>query len=338
MRKVEELVCVHTAGFSTTNITIEVSTGAAFKPLKLNATFFQPKSHDISTTLLRDFTADFSKLTRNWGVSIGVKDLSSSDMGKLCIEHIESMIANPLYPRQTTAGIESSVVHEILDASQKYRPASFVDVCPPMLLGMQLLTINYCQSLLIKSALKLHAMHYFMSRVVTLTEDSVMRVREVMEDHTSMGDPHMSSPLLNHQIKCAMHKVHQETTKAVLEGLERSLRRRSKDSWGPSFCAILILCLCIEDLEIAADIFVACAIMEDGLPSTYNRKQSLDVCTSLEELPFALITRLFHAVYRSQGKRGFDPLANIEDKRSLDPATRDLIDSMCHLIEGFGGF
>jgi len=128
---VEKVVRVHADGFSTTNITVEVSTGAAFKPMKLNTNIFIPKTLDISTSLVADVATDFYQFRRNRGVLIGVLGLSTSDMGKLCAEHIESMIANPLYSQQTAAGVAIPVVYKILDACQRYFSTSPVDVSRP---------------------------------------------------------------------------------------------------------------------------------------------------------------------------------------------------------------
>ena len=83
-----------------------------------------------------------------------------------------------------------------------------------------------------------------------------------------------------------MHKLHRELTLLVLEDVERSLRSRSKDSWGPLFCSILVLCLCIEDLQAAADLMVVWDIKENGESSSFIRNQSYNACEELDEYPF----------------------------------------------------
>lgn len=112
-----------------------------------------------------------------------------------------------------------------------------------------------------------------------------------------------------------MHKLHREITASVLESLERSLRSRTKDYWGPSFGAILILCLCMENLETAADTLVVCDMLKDEGREGFQRNQSLNACMTLEEFPFAQCKRLLHEIYRSHkegngGARdaGFNPL------------------------------
>jgi len=161
---------------------------------------------------------------------------------------------------------------------------------------------HYLQSPLLHSALKLHACQYFMASLVTFSDASAINVHQTVPPFHPTLKRYFSSRLLNRQVKFAMHKLHRETTKEVLEGLEKSMRQRTKDSWGPSFCSILLLCLCIEGLQTAADSFVISDIMKsefEGVQSEYDRSQSFDVCQALEELPFHQCTRLFHDIYRS---------------------------------------
>lgn len=139
-----------------------------------------------------------------------------------------------------------------------------------------------------------------------------------------------------------MHKLHREITIDVLESLERSLRARTKDSWGPSFCTILILCLCIEDLQIAADTMVVCDMLKKGTDSTYTRDQSYRVCVALDEFPFAQCKRLFHDIYKSHkevanGARegGFNPLRSVHDKvpTNLDAVTDAMVRAVVGVME-----
>lgn len=153
---------------------------------------------------------------------------------------------------------------------------------------------------------------------------------------------YLSSRLLNRQIKYVMHKLHQEITLKVLEDLERSLRSRTKDSWGTSFCTILILCLCIEGLQTAADVMVVCNIQEKGGEASYNRNQSFNACEELEEYPFRQCKKLFHDIYRShkdgssggRGEKAFNPLkmAAEEGRTGLDLTTEGMVRSIYGVV------
>ena len=123
------------------------------------------------------------------------------------------------------------------------------------------------------------------------------------------NEPHISSRLLNRQIKYAMLQVQVEETMAVLDELEKSLKTKTIDTWASTFCTILILCLCMENLQTAADTFIIASIEKDGERSKYRREQGLEACQALEQFPYENCVRFFHEVYRSHKEaRAFNPL------------------------------
>jgi hypothetical protein len=161
----------------------------------------------------------------------------------------------------------------------------------------------------------LHSIHYFLKSFPTLTEESVNKVYPDMEMFGAPRERYLSSRLLNRQIKYAMHKLSRDITIEVLEGLERTMRLRTKDSWGTSFCAFLVLCLCMEGLQIASDIFVVCDMQKQG---GLTRGQSISACRKIDDNPFTQCKRLFHDIYRSHREShrpgregGFNPLQNL---------------------------
>jgi hypothetical protein len=180
----------------------------------------------------------------------------------------------------------------------------------------------------------MHAIHYFMSSLITFTDDSAAEVLQNVEHFEDLEAPmptaFLSSRLLNRQVKYVMNKLHRDLTANVLEGLERSMRSRTKDSWGTSFCTILILCLCMERLQAAADTLVVCDMQNKGFGSRYRRDQSYEACQHLEEYPFYQCKRLFHEIYKSHREgngagreAGFNPLKAMGNgvETGLDAAT-----------------
>ena len=143
-------------------------------------------------------------------------------------------------------------------------------------------------------------------------------IKNVVTSVDSSGEKSnlVSSKLLNRQIKFVIHTIHRELTKDVLEGIERLLRSRTKSSWPFTFTTIIMLCLGVEDLQIAAQAFATTQNSIEGLRLESANK----ACSSLEEFPINTLIRLFHDIYRtnrgmSRGKigpaqeKGFNPLA-----------------------------
>lgn len=192
----------------------------------------------------------------------------------------------------------------------------------------------------------LHACQHFMSRLVTFSNESAVKVRqavaEVVPPQHAPIEPFLSSRLLNRQCKYAMHKLHRELTREVLEGLQRSMKQRTKDTWGVSFCTILLLCLCMEDLQIAADTFVVYDMerMErEGSQSIYSREQSLLVCQNLDGHPFQQAKRLFHDIYRTHreagsARDGLNPFRSLQlgEETDLGAETDALVREMTWLL------
>lgn len=168
----------------------------------------------------------------------------------------------------------------------------------------------------------LHGIHYYLKSFITLTEESARKVYPAMQALGAAREPYLSSRLLNRQIKYAMHNLSREITLEVLEGLERTMRMRTKDSWGIAFCAFLVLCLCMEGLQIASDTYVICDMKEAGANSVYNREESFAACRLIDELPFNQCKKLFHDIYRShresqRGREGgFNPLSSLANTGS----------------------
>ena len=169
-------------------------------------------------------------------------------------------------------------------------------------------------------------MHFVMSRVINFTQDSAKKV--VQSLHSPMQLPYkynVSSKLLNLQIKRELNMLQHELTSEVLEKLQTELRRRSKASWAISFCVILVLCMCMEAVQLAIDGFIVQKMLEyDGTHSLpASRADGFDIARRLDEHAFKDCMDIFHMIYRSgestagSNKGGFNP---IRDGIELDPA------------------
>jgi hypothetical protein len=319
-REVENLANMHIVGWTGTFITVAVSTGPMFKPIRLSTLVFKPKTTEL-TTQTRLTTANEgqdSQIVMQDSAPIGLQGISGTELEKNCKRHIDRMVAHPAYPTQSTAGNPNQLPREILEIVKKY--------------------CKDTDSPLLQDVMTLHAIHFFMGALLTFTGESAQEVRQVCQTPQA-PTMHFSSRLLNRQIKFAMHELHKKKTGEVLDGLERTIKSRSPDSWGTTFCAILVICLCIENLQIAADTLVNTDILKEGPRSQFSRQQSAQACVSLEENPFSQFKRLFHDVYKSHKKAkgkdvGWNPLRLIDagEDTKLDSTTDEMAKSIYELV------
>ncbi len=193
----------------------------------------------------------------------------------------------------------------------------------------------------------LHAIHHFMSRMIIFTRTSaneaVQSLRApAMLPHTS--EPILTSKLLNLQIKRAMYPLLVEMTRDLLDGLDQLfLRRATHSSWAEALCINLILCNCIEAVQIAADSLPVSAFSKDPTVSRHSFK----LLRLLEDGPFRQLTRLFHLKYKttrsnsSMRGMGFNPIQNgllVDVNSGITQAMVDLVQEIRQIMNDYSKY
>jgi hypothetical protein len=188
-----------------------------------------------------------------------------------------------------------------------------------------------------------YAMHYFMSRIIIFTKDSAEKAVEgLRRPHKLNFAQTLTSTLLNLQIKQAMQGLLSTTSNAVLESLDCAMSGpKTKAAWADIFCAILILCMCIEAVQVASDSYAMAAIRKDpkcGL-------SRMDICRRLDEEPFKHLTEIFHMAYktakasRKSSSIGFNPIhsglrVNLDE--GVTPQMVKLVSDIKAIITAYG--
>jgi hypothetical protein len=131
--KIEDLITEHTKGFLDTVIVVEVSTGAVFRPMKIDTNIFKPRTTELlqQASLTPPEADQASQLVRMRSIPVGILGLSVSDMKKKCERHIEHMIAEPKYAEQATSGDPSLLPQQILEIVCEYVAAKKDVRIPP---------------------------------------------------------------------------------------------------------------------------------------------------------------------------------------------------------------
>jgi hypothetical protein len=147
--------------------------------------------------------------------------------------------------------------------------------------------------MLLREAIMLHAMHYFMKQGMTI---NYATVQQPPKDDDPRPAPLISSKSLNRQVIHSILIQICENTKSVLEGLERQMLSRGTPSWAGSFGVMLILCLCIEEIPATISSVNEAFPLRDDLEQ--ERVKIFKIYADLENHPFHLATTVFHQTYR----------------------------------------
>jgi len=179
-----------------------------------------------------------------------------------------------------------------------------------------------------------------MGRNIKLTDDSMYRVnRHIRKPTLKPYDSNTISRLLNRQVKSAMHELLREEIRAVLGGLEKVIKKRSEGSWAEVFCIISILCICIEEVQIAVNGFAMhtkfYGLEKDRPMST----DCIELCRMLDDLPHVHLVELFHGTYKIKSSIWSDNMArasNSEQNKGHSDQTTNLMSQICSLLIEFG--
>jgi hypothetical protein len=142
-----------------------------------------------------------------------------------------------------------------------------------------------------------------------------------------------------------MQKLRKQLTREVLDELEQKLRTRNKRAWTTCFSVIIILCICIEEGQIAMN-GILMHKREFEPKEAPASEEVVEVCRKLDEKLFRHVTELFHAVfrthkYRSSSKQDsvFNPIRDGFEDESDDELRRDaklLVYEVQHILHELG--
>jgi hypothetical protein len=184
----------------------------------------------------------------------------------------------------------------------------------------------------------LHAMHCFMSRIITFTKDSAEKAVETLRRPQLFPFAQaLTSTVLNLQVKQAKQSLHREITREVLQELEKAmLGHKTKAHWAEIFCVLLVLCICIEAVQVASDSYAIAALGK----FSDCRLSRTKICQALDDMPFKDLTGLFHMVYKTyktkgnqKSQIGFNPIHNGLEVYRDEGITQQMVDLVNEIKE-----
>lgn len=148
--------------------------------------------------------------------------------------------------------------------------------------------------------MKLHSMHYFMGRTITYSDDSSAKIdHNLKRPSLGLWNSNVVSSLLNRQVKYAMHCLRVETTQEILEELDKNLRTRDHAFWPMAFSVIIILCICMEEAQMAMNgIFIHKRTHQPS--EATSSEEMVETCRKLDKYPYRHVTEFFHAIFQTE--------------------------------------
>lgn len=261
----------------------------------------------------------------------GISTSQRSELRRKVEAYVDSLVSEPSYALQLTDSIRKTAIpRKVLHLVQQYAIASGAPI--------------------VRRALAIYAMHYVMTRHLTMTPQTIANLAAInpVVASTSMstggggGAAFMTPRLLNRQIKTVLDDVMQQEVNSLFDDFTKRLKKRKRDEWAPCLAAFLVFTLLMEAIETAADVF---SITENEIemrkrrPAKFRRAFAVKINKEIEKMPFGQFAYQFHHIYQTHSRdaaaKGFNPLLGegLTDPGELGPGGLDFVLGLRSLLQ-----
>ncbi|KAK4039964.1 hypothetical protein C8A01DRAFT_46620 [Parachaetomium inaequale] len=174
---------------------------------------------------------------------------------------------------------------------------------------------NRCDVPMVRRALSIYAMHFVMTRHLCLTQKNVADLQST--GLVPQGVPWVTPRVLNRQIKAVVDEMLCREMQLLFENFSKSLKPKLRREWAPCLASFLVLCLFMESVEMAADMFVISdneINLRHHYAPAWQRSFVLGVNREIENMPFKQFAFQFHQIYQTHSRdaaaRSFNPLVD----------------------------
>ena len=146
--------------------------------------------------------------------------------------------------------------------------------------------------------------------------------------------PPESSRVLNRQIKAALSLQLRELIPQALMELDGRLRHPEKWPWTVhvtvSLLTHLLLCTCVEQIQLAVDAFVFSKIPSEGADHIYTRQCGRDISLGLEQRTLEHSWILLEGILKGITKKDnpFKAGVDMNDELGLNEAEKNLVNDV----------
>ncbi|KAH7162359.1 hypothetical protein B0J13DRAFT_7555 [Dactylonectria estremocensis] len=303
---------------------VELFSGPLFSTvLAVDAKFFTPATCDVVQHWHMSSGSHRMNLQSNGSAAIGIEfetGAQRDSLKKRTRKYIQDIVAEPHFAVQVTDSIYTvELPRKILSIVKDFAEET--------------------DSLMVRRALSIYCMHYTMTRHLCLTADTVNSLGATGLVPQNVGP--VTPRVLARQIKSIIDEMMMREMNQLFELFSKSLKPKSRREWAPCLAAFLTLCLFMEAVEAAADVFVVTQNqigLRNGSRPEYDRGIALNTCKEVENMPFRQFAYQFHQVYQTHTKeanaKSFNPLFDIDEQGELDAPAAKLTAELKELYFG----
>jgi hypothetical protein len=199
---------------------------------------------------------------------------------------------------------------------------------------------NRCDVPMVRRALSIYAMHFVMTRHLCLTQKNIADLQST--GLVPQGVPWVTPRVLNRQIKAVVDEMLCREMQLLFENFSKSLKPKLRREWAPCLASFLVLCLFMESVEMAADMFVISdneINLRHHYAPAWQRSFVLGVNREIENMPFKQFAFQFHQIYQTHSRdaaaRSFNPLVDDTcfELGELDREAADMVRKLRRFID-----
>jgi hypothetical protein len=110
-----------------------------------------------------------------------------------------------------------------------------------------------------------------------------------------------SSNVVNHQIKAELHELLKKLIPKALLELDGRLRHQKKGTWASCLCVLLLICTCVEEIQVVVDAFILSKSSREGGDPTPIRQSGINISRGLEERTLEHLQLLLDGLLKGVG-------------------------------------
>lgn len=298
--------------------------------LEVRAKFFTARSPDALQHWHTQLGHDGMVLHSRGAAPIGLEvegapgsaaaDAQRTEMRKRVREYVQAMVDEPRYADLVTSGPQHTALpRKVLRIVHEYA--------------------RRCDVPMVRRALTIYTMHFVMTRHLCLTPRNIAELEPT--GLVEQGVPWVTPRVLNRQIKAVVDEMLCREMQLLFENFSKSLKPKMRREWAPCLASFLVLCLFMESVEMAADLFVISdneINLRHHCAPAWKRSFVLDVNSHIENMPFRQFAFQFHQIYQTHSRdasaRSFNPLMDDAcfELGELDPAAAGMVQQLRRFV------